>query len=107
MRYQSTRPKRQFLAGVSCPKCQAMDMVMQVQVFKPEFNEYIECCNCGYTERRPKASDLKKNVKNNNIKNHMNNSISVNLPIKNEPIIVNAGIAVANITDQSAKKMDN
>ena len=58
MRYQSTRPKRQFLAGVACPSCKAIDKVVQIQVFEPEYDEYIECTACGYTERRPKPDDL-------------------------------------------------
>ena len=53
MRYQSKRPKRQFLAGVKCPKCEALDKVVQVQVFEPQEDEYIECIVCGHTERRP------------------------------------------------------
>lgn len=53
MRYQSTRPKRQFLAGVKCPKCDTVDTVVQVQLFEPEPDEYIECTQCHYSERRP------------------------------------------------------
>lgn len=53
MRYQSSRPKRQFLAGVRCPKCQAMDAVMQVNIVIPEPDEYIECIQCGHSEHRP------------------------------------------------------
>lgn len=53
MRYQSTRPKRRFLAGVKCPKCETMDAVVQVQIFEPEADEYIECTQCHYSERRP------------------------------------------------------
>lgn len=53
MRYQSERPTRRFLAGVSCPKCQAMDAVLQVNIVTPEPDEYIECTECGHTERRP------------------------------------------------------
>ena len=53
MRYQSSRPKRRFLAGVRCPKCQAMDAVMQVNIVTPEPDEYIECTQCGHTEHRP------------------------------------------------------
>ena len=53
MRYQSSRPKRQFLAGVRCPKCQAMDAVMQVNIVIPEPDEYIECTQCGHSEHRP------------------------------------------------------
>ena len=35
MRYQSSIPKRRFLAGVRCPKCQAMDAVVQVNILEP------------------------------------------------------------------------
>ena len=58
MRYQSNRPKRQFLAGVACPSCKAIDKVVQIQVFEPEYDEYIECTACGYTERRPTPDDI-------------------------------------------------
>lgn len=58
MRYQSNRPKRQFLAGVACPSCGAMDKVVQVQRFGPEYDEFIECTACGYSERRPTPEDL-------------------------------------------------
>ena len=53
MRYQSSTPKRQFLAGVRCPKCQAMDAVVQVNIAIPEPDEYIECTKCGHAEHRP------------------------------------------------------
>ena len=58
MRYQSNRPKRQFLAGVKCPKCDAMDSIVQVQIFEPQADEYIECTLCGHQERRPTPDDL-------------------------------------------------
>ncbi len=58
MRYQSNRPRRQFLAGVKCPTCGEVDKVVQIQTFEPEFDEYIECTACGYTERRPTPEDL-------------------------------------------------
>ncbi|GAF55801.1 hypothetical protein JCM18901_1473 [Psychrobacter sp. JCM 18901] len=35
MRYQSSSPKRRFLAGVRCPKCQEMDAVVQVNIVTP------------------------------------------------------------------------
>ena len=41
MRYQSNRPKRQFLAGVKCPKCGAW--MVQEKIFEPQPDEYIEC----------------------------------------------------------------
>ncbi len=53
MRYQSSRPKRQFLAGVRCPKCQALDAVVQINIVTPTPDEYIECTQCGHTEHRP------------------------------------------------------
>lgn len=53
MRYQSSTPKRRFLAGVRCPKCQVMDAVMQVNIVIPEPDEYIECTQCGHSEHRP------------------------------------------------------
>ncbi|MGP5075473.1 YheV family putative metal-binding protein [Psychrobacter celer] len=53
MRYQSSTPKRRFLAGVRCPKCQAMDAVVQINIVTPVSDEYIECTQCGHTERRP------------------------------------------------------
>ena len=53
MRYQSDAPKRRFLAGVSCPQCQQMDAVVQVNIVMPEPDEYIECTQCGHREHRP------------------------------------------------------
>lgn len=53
MRYQSTRPKRQFLAGVKCSQCGALDSTVQIQLFVPEPDEYIECIHCGHSEHRP------------------------------------------------------
>ena len=58
MRYQSNRPKRQFLAGVRCGACQATDTTVQIQIFTPQFDEYIECIACQHTERRPTAETL-------------------------------------------------
>lgn len=58
MRYQSNRPKRQFLAGVKCPRCNEIDKIVQVEVFEPIPDEYIECVACGYTERRPTSDQL-------------------------------------------------
>lgn len=57
MRYQSDRPKRQFLASVACPKCRAMDSVVQIQVFVPHFDEWIECTECNHSERRPSLDE--------------------------------------------------
>ena len=60
MRYQSIRPKRQFLAGVKCTACGQLDTTVQVQIFEPTPDEYIECVQCNHTERRPTADDLPK-----------------------------------------------
>lgn len=60
MRYQSNRPKRQFLAGVRCPKCQALDAVVQIQIFEPVPDEYIECTQCSHSERRPSPEETLK-----------------------------------------------
>lgn len=60
MRYQSNRPKRQFLAGVKCTACGQLDSTVQIQIFKPNYDEYIECTLCGYTERRPTAKEAQK-----------------------------------------------
>lgn len=57
MRYQSTRPKRQFLAGVACPNCRTVDTVVQIQVFEPVFDEWIECTTCNHNERRPTPNE--------------------------------------------------
>lgn len=57
MRYQSNRPKRQFLAGVSCPKCHATDAIVQIQVFNPKFDEWIECTACHHSEHRPTVNE--------------------------------------------------
>lgn len=58
MRYQSNRPKRQFLAGVACPACKTMDVIVQIQVFEPDYDEYIECIECGHHERRPTPDEI-------------------------------------------------
>lgn len=72
MRYQSNRPKRRFLAGVKCSACQSMDTTVQVEIFEPTPDEYIECILCGHTERRPTADDLPKIHSENG-----NNGVSV------------------------------
>ncbi len=69
MRYQSTRPKRQFLAGVRCPKCQVMDAVVQVNIVVPAPNEYIECTLCGHTEHRPDPDEI-------SAKNHLEDQLT-------------------------------
>lgn len=69
MRYQSTQPKRRFLAGVSCPKCQALDAVVQVNITEPSLDEYIECTMCGHTEHRPDPDAI-------SAKNHLEDQLA-------------------------------
>ncbi|UNU74300.1 hypothetical protein LU293_05335 [Moraxella nasovis] len=69
MRYQSNRPKRRFLSSVSCPKCKAYDAIVQVEIFIPKPDEYIECTQCGHTERRPTLDDAKQMRENNGYAN--------------------------------------
>lgn len=76
MRYQSNRPKRQFLAGVTCKHCGETDKTVQVQVFEPEYDEYIECVACGYSERRPTPHDLPK-IQQQNGNDNGNNAVGV------------------------------
>lgn len=47
--------KKRFIAGARCMKCNALDRVM---IFMGEGDEWIECVDCGYTERRPTATEL-------------------------------------------------
>lgn len=42
--------KRRFIAGAKCPKCQALDRVVMITTNN---DEWIECIECDYTERRP------------------------------------------------------
>ncbi len=69
MRYQSTQSKRRFLAGVSCPKCQALDAVVQVNITEPSLDEYIECTKCGHTEHRPDPDAI-------SAKNHLEDQLA-------------------------------
>lgn len=65
MRYQSNRPKRQFLAGVKCSSCGTLDSTVQIQIFEPAFDEYIECVQCGHSERRPTPHQAQAMQQNN------------------------------------------
>lgn len=46
--------KKRFIAGAKCPKCQALDRVV---LFTTADDEWIECIECGYSERRPTTVD--------------------------------------------------
>ena len=48
----STPIKKRFIAGARCSACQAQDKVM---IFITPDDEWIECVECGHTERRPTA----------------------------------------------------
>lgn len=43
----STRIKRRFIAGATCPSCKAKDTIM---LFFENNVEKIECVQCGYTD---------------------------------------------------------
>lgn len=47
--------KKRFIAGARCMKCNAMDRVMMLTTAD---DEWIECVDCGYTERRPTETEL-------------------------------------------------
>lgn len=42
--------KKRFIAGAKCPTCAAADRVM---LMISADDEWIECVDCGHTERRP------------------------------------------------------
>ena len=48
--------KRRFIAGAKCPKCQALDRIVMITT---DNDEWVECIECDYTEKRPTADDLK------------------------------------------------
>ncbi|KAA8731666.1 YheV family putative metal-binding protein [Acinetobacter qingfengensis] len=46
--------KRRFIAGAKCPKCQAQDRIVMIST---ENDEWIECIECDYTDKRPTEVD--------------------------------------------------
>lgn len=42
--------KRRFIAGAKCPVCQAIDRIVMIS---QQQDEWIECIDCDYTDRRP------------------------------------------------------
>ena len=46
----TTSIKKRFIAGARCMQCQAQDCV---QLCTTADDEWIECIDCGYVERRP------------------------------------------------------
>ncbi|NMH60766.1 YheV family putative zinc ribbon protein [Alteromonas ponticola] len=43
----STKKRKRFIAGATCPKCQAADTVM---LYMEHNVEKLECVACGYSE---------------------------------------------------------
>lgn len=48
-------PKRQFIAGATCPKCGSQDTTVQVTTAD---DEWAECISCQHIERRPSAESI-------------------------------------------------
>ena len=42
--------KKRFIAGVKCPKCEALDRIVMLTTGDAE---WIDCIECGYSENRP------------------------------------------------------
>ena len=47
--------KRRFIAGAKCPKCEALDRIVMLST---QTDEWIECIECGYSEKRPTHVDI-------------------------------------------------
>ncbi|MFT5161962.1 MAG: putative metal-binding protein (TIGR02443 family) [Alteromonadaceae bacterium] len=45
--------KKRFIAGATCPKCQAIDTMM---LYKQNNVEKVECVQCGHTMTQPENS---------------------------------------------------
>jgi len=48
----TTRQKKRFIAGASCPKCKAVDTMM---LFLEHNVEKVECVSCGYQMAKPES----------------------------------------------------
>lgn len=48
----TTRKKKRFIAGASCPKCKAVDSMM---LFLEHNVEKVECVQCGYQMAQPES----------------------------------------------------
>lgn len=54
--------KKRFIAGVTCPKCNARDTIM---MYRDGDHDYRECVDCGFRDRmrfRPLARELTTRV---------------------------------------------
>lgn len=47
------KTKKRFIAGATCPNCQATDTIM---LFKQNNVEMVECVECGHTMTQPEDS---------------------------------------------------
>ena len=47
------KTKKRFIAGATCPNCEAQDTIM---LFKEHNVEKIECVECGHTMVQPEQS---------------------------------------------------
>ena len=54
--------KKRFIAGVRCNHCNALDRVV---MHSTDDDEWIECVECGKTERRPTSIDQLENTVTN------------------------------------------
>lgn len=48
----TTRKKKRFIAGASCPKCKSVDTMM---LFLEHNVEKVECVHCGYQMAQPES----------------------------------------------------
>lgn len=60
----NTSIKKRFIAGARCSACNAQDKVM---IFITPDDEWIECVECGHTERRPTTVVSKGSFDNTSI----------------------------------------
>ncbi|MFT4021050.1 MAG: YheV family putative zinc ribbon protein [Acinetobacter sp.] len=49
--------KKRFIAGVKCPKCDALDRIVMLTTNE---SEWIECIECGHSENRPTKEDIQQ-----------------------------------------------
>ncbi|MDO4222921.1 MAG: YheV family putative zinc ribbon protein [Acinetobacter sp.] len=49
--------KRRFIAGAKCPKCTGADCIVMLTTAD---DEWIECIDCDYTEKRPTKEELEQ-----------------------------------------------
>ncbi|GAA0343474.1 YheV family putative zinc ribbon protein [Bowmanella denitrificans] len=46
----SEKIRKRFIAGATCPKCQAMDTLM---LYMQNNIEHVECVSCGHKQSQP------------------------------------------------------